>query len=50
MLDGDPPIYIGSGPSPNELWVATATLQDGDEEVVARRLRAVLDSARVRWR
>ena len=46
MLGGDPPIYIGSGPSSNELWVATATLQDGDEEIVARRLRAVLDSAR----
>jgi L-seryl-tRNA(Ser) seleniumtransferase len=42
MLEGDPPVYIGSGPSPDELWVATPTLQDGEEEVVARRLLEVL--------
>ena len=44
MLEGDPPVYIGSGPSPDELWVATPTLQDGEEEVVARRLLEVLAS------
>ena len=46
MLDGDPPIYIGNGPPGNELWVAPATLQDGEDEIVARRLLEVLAPGR----
>ena len=46
MLEGDPPIYIGNGPSANELWVATPTLQDGGEQIVAERLREVLVAGR----
>ena len=42
MLEGDPPIYIGVGPEPRELWVAPVALQDGEEDLVARRLLAAL--------
>ena len=42
MLEGDPPIYIGAGPEPRELWVAPVALQGGEEDLVARRLLAAL--------
>jgi hypothetical protein len=42
MLEGDLPIYIGVGPEPRELWVAPVALQDGEEDLVARRLLAAL--------
>jgi L-seryl-tRNA(Ser) seleniumtransferase len=42
MLDGDPPIYIGDGPESNVLWVAPVALQEGETEIVARRLRDAL--------
>ena len=42
MLEGDPPIYIGAGPEPRELWVAPVALQEGEEDLVARRLLAAL--------
>lgn len=42
LVAGDPPIYIGTGPKPEELWVAPATLQEGEAEFVADRLRQVL--------
>ena len=42
LVAGEPPIYIGTGPKPEELWVAPVTLQDGEAEIVAGRLRQVL--------
>jgi L-seryl-tRNA(Ser) seleniumtransferase len=38
LLQGDPPIYIGSGPGERELWVAPVELQEGEDDIVARRL------------
>ena len=40
LQSGDPPIYLTS--QPNELIVAMMTLEEGDAEVVARRLREEL--------
>ena len=42
MLEDEPPIYIGVGPEPRELWVAPVALQEGEEDLVARRLLAAL--------
>lgn len=42
MLVDEPPIYIGVGPEPRELWVAPVALQDGEENLVARRLLTAL--------
>ena len=42
MIEGDPPIYIGLGGYRDELYVAMVTLQDGEEKIVARRLREEL--------
>ena len=42
LLQGEPAIHIGSGPGSRELWVAPVELQDGDEEIVARRLLELL--------
>lgn len=44
LLRGDPPIAIASGPGPGELCVATVTLRDGEERIVAERLRGVLSA------
>lgn len=42
LIAGDPPIYIGSGGYRDELYVAMVTLQEGEEEIVARRLHEAL--------
>ena len=42
MLVDEPPIYVGVGPEPRELWVAPVALQEGEENLVARRLLAAL--------
>ena len=42
LIAGDPPIYIGAGGYRDELYVAMVTLQEGEEEIVARRLREEL--------
>ena len=42
LIEGDPPIYIGLGGYRDELYVAMVTLQDGEEKIVARRLREEL--------
>lgn len=42
LQKGDPPIYIGRGGYRDELWVTPVTLQPGEEQVVARRLKEVL--------
>lgn len=42
MRDGDPPICIGHGGFRGELYVVTVTLRDGEEALVADRLRAAL--------
>ena len=42
MLVDEPPIYVGVGPEPRELWVAPVALQEGEEDLVARRLLAAL--------
>ena len=39
---GDPPIYIGRGGYRGELWVTPVNLQEGEEEIVARRLKEIL--------
>jgi len=39
---GDPAIYIGRGGYRGELWVTPVTLRDGEERVVATRLREEL--------
>lgn len=41
LQEGDPPIYIGGGRD-NELWVAMVTLKEGEERIVARRVREEL--------
>jgi hypothetical protein len=46
LRDGDPPIELVPVPYvEGSLEVASWTLQPGDAEIVARRLRAVLESA-----
>ena len=42
MLVDEPPSYVGVGPEPRELWVAPVALQEGEEDLVARRLLAAL--------
>ncbi len=42
LTQGDPPIYIGDGGYRGELWIAAVTLQEGEEYIVARRLREEL--------
>jgi L-seryl-tRNA(Ser) seleniumtransferase len=42
LKQGDPPIYIGRGGYRDELWITPATLQPGEEETVARRLKECL--------
>ena len=42
MLNGDPPIHIGDGPEPNVLWIAPVTLQEGETEIIAKRLMGAL--------
>jgi hypothetical protein len=42
LREGDPPIYIGHGGYRGELWVSVVNIQDGEEQIVARRLRAAL--------
>jgi L-seryl-tRNA(Ser) seleniumtransferase len=42
LRSGDISIYIGQGGYRDELWVNPATLKDGEEEVVADRLRKEL--------
>ena len=44
LVQGDPPIYIGSGPGERELWVAPVELQEGEEDIVAHRLVEALTS------
>ena len=45
LVQGDPPIYVGVGGYRDELYVATVTLQEGEEQIVARRLREQLTSS-----
>jgi len=40
MRSGDPPIYVTS--RPDELSIATMTLENGDAELIAKRLREIL--------
>lgn len=42
LRGGDPAIYIGCGGYKDEIWVTPVTLQPGEEQVVARRLREEL--------
>ena len=42
LRTGDPPIHIGTGPRAGEIWVAPATLKDGEEEIIAHRLVELL--------
>jgi L-seryl-tRNA(Ser) seleniumtransferase len=42
LIEGDPPIAVGQGGYGDELYVATVTLQEGEEHIVARRLREEL--------
>ncbi len=42
LKQGDPPIYIGRGGFKDELYVVPVNLQDGEEQIVARRLRQAL--------
>jgi L-seryl-tRNA(Ser) seleniumtransferase len=42
LEQGNPPIYVGTGGYRGELYVVSATLRDGEEEIVARRLRECL--------
>ena len=42
LVHGDPPIYIGVGGYRDELFVATVTLREGEEHIVARRLKEQL--------
>jgi L-seryl-tRNA(Ser) seleniumtransferase len=46
LIAGDPPIYIGVGGYRDELFVATVTLQEGEDAIVARRLRQELSRKR----
>ena len=39
---GEPPIYIGRGGYRGELWVTPVNLQDGEEKIVATRLKEEL--------
>ncbi|MBV8915729.1 MAG: aminotransferase class V-fold PLP-dependent enzyme [Acetobacteraceae bacterium] len=42
LQKGDPPIYIGQGGFRGELYAVMVTLRDGEEAIVAERLRAAL--------
>ena len=42
LMQGTPSIYVGQGGYRDELWVSAATLQDGEEHIVARRMREEL--------
>jgi L-seryl-tRNA(Ser) seleniumtransferase len=42
LKQGDPPIYIGRGGYKGELWITPVTLQPGEEEIVAHRLKEEL--------
>ena len=42
LLSDETPIYVGTDPQPNAVWVAPVTLQGGEAEIVANRLRQVL--------
>lgn len=45
LLESDPPIYAGTDPQPNALWIAPVTLQEGEAIIVAERLRKILIDA-----
>ncbi len=42
LLEGDPPIHVGFGYYADEINVVVVCLQDGEEEIVASRLREIL--------
>ena len=42
LLEGNPPIHIGYGGYKDEIWVTPVTLQPGEEDAIADRLRKAL--------
>ena len=41
LMEGNPPIYAGTDPQPNALWIAPVALQRGEEIIIAERLRKI---------
>ncbi len=42
LLEGNPPIHIGYGAYKAEIWITPLTLQPGEEDAIADRLRKAL--------
>lgn len=46
LKDGDPSIRVGSAPHADGIAIIPVNLQDGEEEIVAQRLREMLTTSR----
>ena len=42
LAEGQPPIFIGQGGYQDELWVTSVTLREGEQQIVAEKLRQML--------